>query len=271
MTRVAPDDQAEICRRMRRAERLLPTVLEFKYGSPEIRGWGPRLRERFGYYSPGDWYEAILFDLVGPDTDWLDIGCGRNIFPINPEGARYLAQTCRFLVGVDPSENIAENTFVHERAQFTLQDFRTTRQFDLATMRMVAEHIEDPASAMAALSRLVRSGGRVVIYTVARFSLAALIAAATPMAVHHVTKRLLWGVQERDTFPVAYRMNTRAVLRTLFEGAGFHEEAFLYLDDCRVFTRWKGLTRIELALWKGVRHLGLPYWDRNLLGIYRNG
>jgi len=251
------------------ALRHMPDVLHFKYGDPAFRGWTPILRERFGYCSPDDWYEATLFHLIGPDTDWLDVGCGRRVFATNPEGARHLAATCRLLVGIDPSDNVLENEIVHERAQCMLQDYRTDRQFDLVTMRMVAEHIEHPAEAMGALSRLVRPGGLVVIYTVAKFSPASLVAAVTPMSFHHFAKRVLWGGSEKDTFPVAYRMNTRRDLRSLFREGGFREESFTYLDDCRAFGQWKSLATAELALWKALRTVGLRYPEGCLLGIYR--
>ncbi len=251
------------------ALRHMPDVRHFKYGAPALRGWTPRLHERFGYSTPDDWYEATLFHLIGPDTDWLDVGCGRRVFPSNPEGARHLAATCRLLVGIDPSENIHENQIVHERAQCMLQDYRADRQFDLVTMRMVAEHIEDPAEAMAALSRLVRPGGVAVIYTVAKFSPVSLVAAVTPMPVHHLLKRVLWGGAEEDTFPVAYRMNTRRDLRSLFRQAGFREESFAYLDDCRALSRWQSLATAELALWKALRAVGLRYPEGCLLGVYR--
>ena len=251
------------------ALRHMSDVLRFKYGVPETRGWTPLLRAQFGYNSPDDWYEATLFHLIDTDTDWLDVGCGRNIFPSNPEGARHLAQTCRLLVGIDPSDNVHANGMVHERAQCLLQDFRTDRQFDLVTLRMVAEHIEDPASAMAALSRLVRPGGQAVVYTVARYSPVSLVAAVTPMAVHHLAKRSLWRSHEQDTFPVAYRMNTRRDLRSLFTKAGFQEESFRYLDDCRAFGRWRSLATAELLLWKALNAVGLRYPDGCLLGIYR--
>ncbi len=244
-------------------------VKRFKYGVPAHRGWTPLLRARFGYSSPDDWYEATLFHLIGAGTDWLDVGCGHRVFPSNPEGARHLAETCRLLVGIDPSDNIRDNQIVHERAQCLLQDYRTDRQFDLVTMRMVAEHIEHPAEAMAALSRLVRPGGLVVVYTVAKFSPASLVAAMTPMRVHHLAKRVLWEGSEKDNFPVAYRMNTRRDLRRLFGPAGFREESFAYLDDCRAFGRWKSLATVELALWKALRSVGLRYPEGCLLGLYR--
>jgi SAM-dependent methyltransferase len=247
----------------------MPAVLQFKYGAPATRGWSPRLRDQFGYSSPDDWYEAMLFHLIDSTTEWLDVGCGRNIFPSNPAAAAHLARRCARLVGIDPSDNVRDNELVHEWAQCLLQDYETDLPFDLVTMRMVAEHIEEPATAMAALRRLVRPGGRVVIYTVAKFSPASLVSAVTPMPVHHVAKRLLWGGEERDTFPVAYRMNTRKALRRQFEAAGFGEEAFSYLDDCRSFAQWKALAVVELAMWRGLRSVGLRYPESCLLGIYR--
>lgn len=251
------------------ALRHMPDVLQLKYGAPADRGWTPRLHARFGYASPDDWYEAMLFHLIDAGTEWLDVGCGRHIFPSNPAGARRLAETCRLLVGIDPSDNIRENTLLHERAQCLLQDFRTDRRFDLVTLRMVAEHIEDPAPVMTALTRLVRPGGRAVVYTVAKFSPASLIAAITPIAFHHAAKRALWGEEERDTFPVAYRMNTRRDLRRLFGQAGFAEASFRYLDDCRAFGQFKTLATVELALWKALGAVGLRYPEACLLGIYR--
>ena len=250
-------------------QRHMPDVLQFKYGAPATRGWSPRLRDQFGYRSPDDWYEATLFHLIGSSTEWLDVGCGRNIFPSNPAAAAHLAKRCALVVGIDPSDNVRDNTLVHEWAQCLLQDYETDRQFDLVTMRMVAEHIEDPSTAMAALQRLVRPGGRVVIYTVAKFSPASMVAAVTPMPVHHFAKRVLWGGEERDTFPVAYRMNTRKDLRAQFETVGFREEAFRYLDDCRSFAQWKALAAVELAMWRTLRSIGLRYPESCLLGVYQ--
>ena len=251
------------------ALRFMSEVWHFKYGDSGSRGWTPRLRARFGYSSPDDWYEATLFDLVGPATDWLDVGCGRHVFPSNPRAAAHLAARCRRMVGIDPSENVRENAIVHEWAQSTLEEYAGDRSFDLVTLRMVAEHIGDPLAAMNALARLVRPNGRVVVYTVAKFSPASMVAAVTPLRVHHLAKRLLWEGEERDTFPVVYRMNTRATLRAQFRAAGFREERFRYLDDCRSFARWKPLATAELVLWKGLSSIGMRYPEACLLGIYR--
>lgn len=210
-----------------------------------------------------------MFDLVTPDTTWLDVGCGRSMFPSNPAGAELLARRCRRLVGVDPSDNVQENPFLHERAQCHLRDYRTEEQFDLITARMVVEHIRDPAIALTALARLAKPGGRVVIYTVEKWSPVTFLSAVTPIGFHHAVKKVLWHAEERDTFPTVYRMNTRRTLRSLFETAGFREESFHHLDDCRAFGRWRALNAAELTAWRCFNAVGLRYPDACILATYR--
>jgi len=244
-------------------------VWRLKFGGPGPLGWSPRLRERFGYFTPDEFYEAILLRLIDGTTDWLDVGCGRAPFPSNAALGRLLASRCRRLVGLDPSDNIDDNSVVHERAKCPLEEYRPDRQFGVISLRMVAEHIGDPPSAVAALARLCRPGGRVVVYTVSKWSPASMVASVTPMAVHHLAKRIIWGTLPADTFPTTYRMNTRRKLQRLFANAGLAEEAFLYLDDCRALARWRPTAMLELSLQRALRTVGIRYPEVCLLGVYR--
>jgi 2-polyprenyl-3-methyl-5-hydroxy-6-metoxy-1,4-benzoquinol methylase len=247
----------------------LAALAALKYGDLAQGGWAPRLRHRFGYYTPDDWYEACVWGLAGPETDWLDVGCGRAPFPSNDAAARLLAERCRSLTGLDPSDNIDDNPFLHHRAKCMLEEFRPARQFDLVTLRMVAEHVTDPAASVAALAQLTRPGGHVVIYTVNKWSPVSLVSAVTPMPVHHAVKSVLWGGEERDTFPTSYKMNTRKTLRRLFEGAGFLEARFAYLSDTRVSGRWRAANTVELVAWRVLRGVGVTYPENCLLGVYK--
>ncbi len=232
-------------------------------------GWSPILRQKFGYFTPDEWYEASIANLVTAGTLWLDVGCGRDVFPCNLPLARRLSARCRTLVGLDPSDNIQDNPYVHEKAQTTLENFRTDRKFHLVSLRMVAEHIEDPAGALTALSELTRADGRVVIYTVSKYSLSSIIADWTPTEFHHWAKTLLWQANRRDTFPTIYRMNSRRELKALFEKAGFVEESFVKLNDCRCFSRWRASSVIELAVEWLCRTIGIPYPEISIIGTYR--
>lgn len=245
--------------------------IQTKYGDLAAGGWSPRLRKRFGYLSPDDRYEMHVADTVTAGTDWLDVGCGRLLFPGNMGLAAQLAARCRSLGGIDPSPNIQENTLLQHRAQCSLEAYAPDRQFDLITMRMVVEHISDPDAAVAALGRLTRPGGKVVIYTVNKWSPVSLASAATPTAVHLAAKRILWGGEDRDTFPTAYKMNTRSALQRLMAANNFSEAAFDYLPDTRTLAQFRAGAWAELALWRSLRTMGIMYPENCLLGTYVRG
>lgn len=247
----------------------LERLIALKHGDVARAGWGVRRRARFGFYTPDDHYEALTARLVQPGMHWLDVGGGASVFPHNEPLARELAGRCALLVGVDPSANIHSNPFVHERAQCIIEDYNTSNRFDLATFRMVAEHIADPPRVIAKLQELLKPGGRVVIYTVNRRSPIALAARFTPFALHHPMKKLFWGGDEKDTFPVVYRMNTHRDLKRLFEQGGFAERLFLKLDDLAAFSQIRVLNWCELWTWRILNAMRLRYPENCLLGVYQ--
>ena len=134
---------------------------------------------------------------------------------------------------------------------------------------MVVEHVADPRAFAEALARLIRPGGRVIVFTVNRWSPIALLAALLPFRMHYPIKRWFWGGQSEDTFPVHYRINTRRALRAHFDTAGFDEEAFIRADDLSTFGQFKTLNYGELLLWRGLRRLGVSYPEHCLVGLYR--
>ncbi len=253
-----------------RPEDHLKNLMLIKYGPESKRGWGPRIRERFEHYTPDDWYEAYIDALVGEDTEWIDVGGGDRLFWCNDGLARMLSKRCRRLVVVDPAANLNVNPFAHERIQQPLEEFSDSSGFDLATLRMVVEHVEQPRQFTARLGELVRPGGKVVVYTVSLGAPVTLLSAITPIWFRRKAKRFLWQITDDDhTCPVVYRMNTRSRLRKLFAAAGFREAEFRYLDDCRVLGRWRITMTAELIFCRIFRSIGLHYPEKCLLGVYQ--
>lgn len=249
----------------------LDRVFRLKHGDPRTCGWRPRSSYRLGYFTPDDHYEALISRLVTPQTVWLDVGCGCDLFPQNRLLARELSQRCRLLVGVDPDITLQENPYVHRKQQTAIEDYTPEERFDLVTLRMVAEHISDPARMIANLARLTVPGARVVIYTVNRWSPLSVAAAIVPFHFHHVIKHSVWRTEEKDTFPVVYKMNTRKALRKWFGTGGFREQSFAYLDDCRTFARFRPLHLAELAAQRLLDAVsGLSYPENCLLGVYEH-
>jgi SAM-dependent methyltransferase len=240
-----------------------------KYGSSAGIGWSPARRLKAGYYTPADVYEATVAKYVFPGCAWIDVGGGHQIFPDYPKLAATLASRCSAVVAVDPDPAVLENAFVTERYQCMIETYRSRRRFDLATFRMVVEHVTDPASVVQALRGLLRPGGVAIVFTVNRWSPLSLASRAIPFGLHHPIKRLFWGGEERDTFPVRYLMNTRLALRTSFEREGFREVGFAYLDDLSAFGQFRLLGALELSIWSGFNRVGVAYPENCLLGIYR--
>lgn len=247
----------------------LETVFQKKYGKPQSVGWSPNRRFRFGYYLPADVYEAAVAKYVTESCTWLDVGGGRAIFPDNPVLARELVARCAKVVAVDPSENVCENSFVHECVQSCLEDYKPSTKFDLATLRMVVEHVSCPKPFVEALARLIRSDGKVVLFTVNRWAPVTIVSRALPFQFHHPIKRLFWGGEKEDTFPVHYKMNTQVALKRVFAEAGFIEESITKLDDLSVFGRSRWINYLDLCAWKALHFLGLNYPENCLLAVFR--
>lgn len=247
----------------------LERVVRAKHRDLDRAGWGPRTRFAFGYFTPDEYYAAVVARLVRPGCAWLDVGGGRDVLPDNRALAKELAGRCRELVVVDPSDTVEENPIAARRVRARLEDFVSDERFDLATLRMVAEHVEHPEAFVAALARLLKPGGVAVVYTVDRWSPVSVASWLTRLSAHRRAKRFLWATEERDTYPVNYRMNTPRRLRQLFGRAGFSEEFFARLDDCRTFHRFRVLHYLELSSWQFLRALGLHYPETCLLGVYR--
>jgi SAM-dependent methyltransferase len=206
--------------------------------------------------------------LVDAETDWLDVGCGRNIFPSNQKLSQILADRSHLLVGVDPDETLNDNPYVHEKVLGTMEDFEDHRQFSLITMRMVAEHVARPDDLMKSLTKVTKPGGRVLVYTVYKYSPVPLITNLVPFKLHNPAKRVLWGTEPEDTFPTCFKMNTQETLKNVFASNGFEERLFLRLDDCRTFSGFKPLAWLELFMRKILNRVGLRYPEYCLLGVY---
>ncbi len=246
----------------------LAETFRLKHGDLSRAGWAPRMHHSFGYFNPDDCYEALVAGLINRNTRWLDVGCGRTLFPSNPRLARVLAHRCRKLVGVDPSGTLDENPYVHECIREPIEAFHSTNPFDVVTLRMVVEHLEQPQRALQSLARATRPGSLVVVYTVNKWSPVSVVSRLVPFALHHRLKNLTWKVMEKDTYPVLYRMNTRDHLRDVFQTAGFRERYFAYLDDCRASGRFRRLRYVELSLCRLLRRMGMRYPETCLLAVF---
>lgn len=247
----------------------LKNIFQLKHGKLENAGWAPRRRWNIGYYQPNDYYESLMNKLITPETKWIDVGGGSALFPNNETLSQTLASRAKKLVVVDPSENVLNNPYAHERVQGVIQEYPGKELFDLATLRMVAEHISDPISLVETLKNILRPQGLVVIFTVNRWSPVPIVSRLVPFWMHYPIKKIFWKGEEKDTFPTVYRMNSRNQLNKIFEGNGFVEQYFAYLDDLAIFGAYKKINYTETIIWRVMKYLGMRYPENCLLCVYQ--
>jgi len=81
-------------------------------------------------------------------------------------------------------------------------------------------------------------------------------------------KKLFWGGEEKDTFPVQYKMNSKIELNKLFFDHDFKSMDFRYIDDVSLTISMKYLNYIEMIFWRLFNSLGIRYPENNILAVY---
>ena len=249
--------------------RLEEHVLK-KYGDKSVMGWSPKRRFEYGYFLAGDIYECFIDCLINKDTRWVDVGGGSSILPHNPDLSQELASRCHSLTSVDPSENVYENPYAHHKVCSLFEDMKVTEKYNLATFRMVAEHVEQPTDVLAKLNQCLDKNALVVIYTINKYSPIPVVTRLTPFSWHHRIKKIFWGGEAKNTFPVSYKMNSKNELDKFFvEENGYDRLLFQYLDDVSATIELNFLNRMEMTLWRFCKIVGINYMENNILAVYR--
>lgn len=166
----------------------------------------------------------------------LDAGCGRTV----PVLRKYLGRVDR-LIGVELVDftdvPAGIETYNVNLGALPLQD----ASVDLIMSRSVFEHLTDPDSVYREFARVLRPGGRVVFLTANMWDYGTLVARLVPNRLHGRIVKLVEGREEEDTFPTAYKTNTRKDVDALAAAAGLRVEGFEYLSQYPNYLMFNGL------------------------------
>lgn len=188
-----------------------------------------RLRDRWYRHDqhPYRFFERQVESLITPQTQCLlDAGCGRGV----PVLRKYLGRVPR-LVGVELVEfsdvPAGIETYNTDLAHMPLAD----QSVDLIISRSVFEHLVDPDAVYAEMARVLRPGGRIVFLTANMWDYGTLAARLVPNRLHAKVVKAVEGRAEEDTFPTAYKTNTRAAVQRLSKASGLEVASFEYLSQ----------------------------------------
>ncbi len=206
-------------------------------------------------------YRKLLTACVNPNTTWLDLGCGHELFPqwlpsAEQDQAAIVAR-CKIVVGIDYDIlSLQKHEAIPRKVRGNVErlPFRDG-SFDLVTANVVVEHIEDPRALLQEVHRVLRPGGIFLFHTPNLFSYATLVADLIPGPIKLKLIQFLQNRKEEDVFPTFYRMNTLAKVRKLVQATGFRLAEFQYVESSAQMVMLGPLVVAEL-LW--IRLLRLP-------------
>lgn len=157
----------------------------------------------------------------------LEVGAG----PSNPT-SRFLA-TLGELHGVDPDPAVRTNeslasASVLEASHFPFQG----EHFDGCVSNYVLEHVQDPVTHLAEISRVLVPGGVYVFRTSNRFHYVGAVAQATPHWFHEAVSNRLRGLPTGadDPYPTHFAMNSRGAVVRLAREAGLSVETLRMVE-----------------------------------------
>jgi ubiquinone/menaquinone biosynthesis C-methylase UbiE len=172
-------------------------------------------------------YCELLKSKLSTDTGWLDIGCGRRLFPewmprADEEQSLLLARV-HAIFGIDPDQDsLQDNRFVRFRVlgDSTSLPFANA-SFDVLTANMVIEHVAQPQALLSEVFRVLKGNGVFIFHTPNKLSYATAMSRLVPKDLKIKLIAFLEDRKEEDVFPTLYRMNTPARVKRLSSEAGF--------------------------------------------------
>lgn len=180
-------------------------------------------------------FEQRVNDLLQPGDTLMDAGCGRTA----PVLRTYLGRAGR-LIGVE----LVDFVGVPEGIETYNCDLATlpieSDCVDLIMSRSVFEHLTEPAGVYREFARVLKPGGRIVFLTANMWDYGTQVARLVPNRFHAAIVKKVEGRAEEDTFPTAYKTNTRGDVNRLAAGAGLQVERFEYLSQYPNYLMFNG-------------------------------
>lgn len=206
-------------------------------------------------------YRDRLFDLLTPSTEWLDLGCGRQLLPgwlkHSHSDQQVLSTSCRRLTGADLAfDDIARHPHLQRRVICNLHSLPfQDNSFSLLTARSVVEHIEEPESFLRESLRVLSPGGLLLFATPNLLYYQCLVASVTPEIIKKPLVRYLEGRSGLDVFKTYYRLNVPLKVKRLASQVGFTVQRIETVESLPEFTRlgWP-IQNLEKALTRALRN-----------------
>ncbi|MFH1236578.1 MAG: class I SAM-dependent methyltransferase [Parcubacteria group bacterium] len=215
-----------------------------------------------GYY-----LKQYLAKYITPASRVLDVGCGRQTF-----GDEYYRRA-REWVGVDPDRHaIEENTMpLTGKLCSEIQHIPLSLgTFDVITAQWVFEHLRDPKADLKRLSELCRPGGFIIFTTTNVRSPLMWLSKIVPTSIKKNLRKKLLGIEEKDTYPTVYRVNTPHTINEYMLDAGFVKVEVRTVGALAYFSFNTAILRLKVLFDRLIDPLGIfSSMNTHIVGVYQ--
>lgn len=199
---------------------LRRALFQFYNGAAAVLAPGLR-NAQFAYFE-------LLKARLSSHTLWLDIGCGRRLFPDwmprAEEEEAALKARLNTTFGIDADVlSLRDNQFVQHRfvgdcCSLPFAD----ASFDLLTANMVVEHVAQPRALLSEVYRVLKPNGIFLFHTPNALSYATLMARLVPEALKVRLIGFLENRKAEDVFLTFYRLNAPRRILELARNTGLN-------------------------------------------------
>jgi SAM-dependent methyltransferase len=215
------------------------------------------------------YYETLL-RVLRSDADWLDLGCGHQVFGgwmMREQAAAISA--CRHVYGIDLDwPGLVAHTGIRDRIYGNLSQLPVrASSVDVVSANMVIEHLDNPVQVLAEAGRVLRPGGRFVFHTPNYNSLVVRLGAWTPELLKKPLIALFEGRRAHDVFPTHYRLNTAATVHRLAAQTGFAVARVEHVSNAAATSILGPLVIFELLFIRLLARPAFAGWRTNLICV----
>jgi len=217
-------------------------------------------------------YERRLDEVLTPEMDWLDLGCGHHILPPwRGDAERALVERCRTVTGIDydlPSLKRHRALRRLVRGDISWLPFRQ-ESFDVVTANMVVEHLQDPEAQFREIARVLRPGGVLVLHTPNALGYSTILSRLCPGWLKRIVIKMLDTRAPDDVFPTFYRANTPRRLATVGKNAGVPVDSVQMVASDALFAVVPPIAAIELFALRLMLKPGLRRFRIGMIAVLR--
>jgi ubiquinone/menaquinone biosynthesis C-methylase UbiE len=164
----------------------------------------------------GEIYSEFLDQHLKTGAKILNAGCGEQAV-----AEKFFIRASE-VIGIDKIEPERVPTYLD---QFIRADLirlpLPDNYFDLIIAEWVLEHLQKPKVVLNEFKRILKPGGKVVFMTTNISSWLGILSLLTPTFIHKKLKKICLGIQEKNTFPTRYKINTIKKIEKTFSECGY--------------------------------------------------